>query len=304
MDILRHMVESYLADCLHNLNMPERLREAMNYSLLAGGKRLRPVLCLLCASVAAPAKDRKEVAKRVLPFAAGLEMIHTYSLIHDDLPAMDDDDLRRGRPSCHKAFDEATAILAGDALLTDAFSFMARAGLESGLVPDLVLQAIAVVAEAAGGRGMVGGQMLDMVCTGLGKTAEKGDPAMIERLRSMQTLKTGALFRAACVSGGILGGGDKNTLTALALYAEGLGAAFQIIDDILDETQDSATLGKPAGSDAEEGKLTWPALTSLDYSRKLAEAEANKAVTALAGITAPEAETLRSLAKKLLTRVY
>ena len=303
MDTLRKLVESFLADCLHDLNMPERLREAMNYSLLAGGKRLRPVLCLLCARAAAPEAKKEEVTRQALPFAAGLEMIHTYSLIHDDLPAMDDDDLRRGRPSCHKAFDEATAILAGDALLTDAFAFMTRAGLKNGLAPELVLQAIAVVAEAAGGRGMVGGQVLDMACTGLGKSAVKGDPAMIKRLREMQALKTGALFRAACVSGGILGGGDAETLTALKLYAEGLGAAFQIVDDILDETQDSATLGKPAGSDAEEGKLTWPALTSLEYSRKLAEAEADKAITALAGLSSPEAETLRALAQKLLTRV-
>ena len=296
-------VEAFLQTCLHNLDMPERLREAMNYSLLAGGKRLRPVLCLLCAGAVAPATEREALQTKVMPFAAGLEMIHTYSLIHDDLPAMDDDDLRRGRPSCHKAFDEATAILAGDALLTDAFAFMCEAGLSGGLDADRVLRAVAVVATGAGGRGMVGGQVLDMACTGLGAAPVRGDTALLAQLVAMQALKTGALFRAACVSGGILGGANAEQLAALRAYAEGLGAAFQIVDDILDVTQDSATLGKPAGSDAEQGKLTWPALTSLDSSREQAAKEAGKAVEALQGFSGQDADTLRELATRLLHRV-
>ena len=296
-------VEAFLQTCLHNLDMPERLREAMNYSLLAGGKRLRPVLCLLCAGAVAPEAEREAVKRKAMPFAAGLEMIHTYSLIHDDLPAMDDDDLRRGRPSCHKAFDEATAILAGDALLTDAFAFMCEAGLSGGLDPQRVLRAVAIVAAGAGGRGMVGGQVLDMACTGLGTAPVKGDSALLTQLTTMQALKTGALFRAACVSGGMLGGGDEVQLAALRAYAEGLGAAFQIVDDILDVTQDSATLGKPAGSDAEQGKLTWPALTSLEISRERAALEAGKAVEALKAFSGKEADTLRELATRLLHRV-
>ncbi len=300
---LTERVEAFLQNCLRDLEMPERLREAMNYSLLAGGKRLRPVLCLLCAGVVAPETGRETVQAKAMPFAAGLEMIHTYSLIHDDLPAMDDDDLRRGRPSCHKAFDEATAILAGDALLTDAFAFMCEAGLSGGLAADRVLRAVSVVAAGAGGRGMVGGQVLDMACTGLGSAPVKGDPALLSQLTAMQALKTGALFCAACVSGGILGGGSKEQLAALRTYAEGLGAAFQIVDDILDVTQDSSTLGKPAGSDAEQGKLTWPALTSLEASRERASVEAGKAVDALASFSGKEADTLRGLATKLLHRV-
>ena len=296
-------VEAFLQNCLHDLDMPERLREAMNYSLLAGGKRLRPVLCLLCAGAVAPEAERDSLKEKILPFAAGLEMIHTYSLIHDDLPAMDDDDLRRGRPSCHKAFDEATAILAGDALLTDAFAFMCETGVSGGLDAGRVLRAVAVVAAGAGARGMVGGQVLDMACTGLGAAPVRGDVTLLACLETMQSLKTGALFRAACVSGGILGGGSTEQIAALRTYAGGLGAAFQIVDDILDVTQDSATLGKPAGSDAEQGKLTWPALTSLESSRERAALEAGKAVEALRGFSGQEADTLRDLAMRLLHRV-
>ncbi len=300
---LTKLVEAYLAGSLDDLNMPEQLREAMKYSLLAGGKRLRPVLCLLCGGAVAPEEKRAALRRAMLPFAAGLEMIHTYSLIHDDLPSMDNDDLRRGRPSCHKAFDEATALLAGDALLTDSFSFMARAGLQNGLDPERVLSALGVVAEAAGSRGMVGGQVLDIACTGLGKAPQRGDPVLVRQLALMQSMKTGALFRAACVSGGYLGGANAGQIDALRCYAEGLGAAFQIVDDILDETQDSATLGKPSGSDAALGKLTWPALTSLEESRERAAAEAGRAVSALEDFCSPEADTLRALAERLLHRV-
>ena len=193
-------VEAYLQHCLDAIPMQGRLKEAMYYSLLAGGKRLRPVLCLSTAALFGLS------AEAVMPFAASLEMIHTYSLIHDDLPAMDDDDLRRGRPSCHKAFDEATAILAGDALLTDAFGFMASTVKD--LPAGRVLEALASVSSAAGSAGMVGGQILDMDCTG------KTD-VPLETLQTLHALKTGAMFRVACVSGGLLAGASEPDIASL-----------------------------------------------------------------------------------------
>lgn len=280
------MVETFLETCFLDGNIPERLREAMRYSLLAGGKRLRPVLCLSCAALCGGAQDA------VLPFAASIEMIHTYSLIHDDLPAMDNDDLRRGKPSNHKAFDEATAILAGDALLTDAFTFMAG----TALPPDQVLRAVATLAEAAGGAGMVGGQVLDMIHTGEGRISP-------DELRRMHAMKTGALIRASCVSGAQLAGADEARTAALSAYGTALGAAFQIADDILDVTADTATLGKPAGSDVEQGKMTYPALLGLEQSRRLAEERMAAAVGSLEGCSGPEAEFLRGLARYVVDRV-
>ena len=281
------LVEQYLSGCLAELPMQTRLREAMNYSLLAGGKRLRPVLCLSTAALFGLK------AEAVMPFAAALEMIHTYSLIHDDLPAMDDDDLRRGRPSCHKAFDEATAILAGDALLTDAFGFMASTG--KTVRPDNVLRALAEVASAAGACGMVGGQILDMECT--------GKPSVpLSTLQHLHALKTGAMFRVACVSGGLLAGASAPEITALRSYGEALGVTFQIVDDILDETADTETLGKPAGSDAEMGKTTYPSLVGLERSRELALSFATRAAESLDDFDGPDADFLRGLALMLVDR--
>lgn len=280
-------VEAYLQHCLDAVPMRERLRDAMYYSLLAGGKRLRPVLCLSTASLFGLS------AERVLPFAAALEMIHTYSLIHDDLPAMDDDDLRRGRPSCHKAFDEATAILAGDALLTDAFGFMARTGKD--LPAERVLRAVAAAAQAAGASGMVGGQVLDMECTGRSDVP-------LPTLRTLHSLKTGAMFRVACTSGGLLAGASDEGLEALRAYGEALGVTFQIVDDILDETSDTATLGKPVGSDAAMGKTTYPSLLGLERSRELAEEYAGKAADSLRAFSGPDAAFLQGLARMLVTR--
>ncbi len=278
-------VEDWLSSCLDTLPARERLREAMNYSLLAGGKRLRPVLCLSSASLFGLS------AEKVLPFACALEMIHTYSLIHDDLPAMDDDDLRRGRPSCHKAFDEATAILAGDALLTDAFAFMASCDLPA----QQILSAIRETATAAGSAGMVGGQVMDMEYTGRTGVA-------LDTLRTLHALKTGAMFRAACVTGALLAGASEQDVTALRAYGEALGVTFQIVDDILDETSDTATLGKPTGSDVEMGKTTYPSLIGLDKSRELALKHANQASEALAGFSGPDASFLRGLAVMLVDR--
>ena len=248
-------VEAYLQHCLDAIPMQGRLKEAMYYSLLAGGKRLRPVLCLSTAALFGLS------AEAVMPFAASLEMLHTYSLIHDDLPAMDDDDLRRGRPSCHKAFDEATAILAGDALLTDAFGFMASTVKD--LPAGRVLEALASVYSAAG---------------------------------------SAAMFRVACVSGGLLAGASEPDIASLRAYGEALGVTFQIVDDILDETADTATLGKPAGSDAEMGKTTYPSLMGLDRSRELAQEFAEKAVDSLSAFSGQDAAFLKGLALMLVTR--
>ena len=287
-DILRErgkMVEDYLAGCLDGRDIPSRLRDSMRYSLHAGGKRLRPVLCLTCAELCG------QQMRNVLPFAAGIEMIHTYSLIHDDLPAMDNDDLRRGKPSNHKAFDEATAILAGDALLTEAFSMMCRAEI----APGLVLRAIAVLAEAAGPSGMVGGQEWDMLYTG-------GAEISLEELRRMQRMKTGALLRASCVCGALLANVDDSGLKAVGAFGSALGEAFQIADDILDVVADTATLGKPAGSDAAQGKNTYPKLVGLEKSRELARARAADAQACLHEFSGKEAAFLRALAAYAVER--
>ena len=293
-------VEAWLGHCLTRRDMPQELRKAMEYSLLAGGKRLRPVLCLTTAVLCGAGEAD------VMPFAAAIEMIHTYSLIHDDLPAMDDDDLRRGKPSSHKVFGEATAILAGDALLTDAFSFMCEARAPA----PQVLRAVAELASAAGSTGMVGGQVLDMQFTGGEKGQGAGGvarqdpgPAVgLDELRYMHSLKTGALIRASCVCGALLAGAPESTVQALRLYGAALGSAFQIADDILDVTADTATLGKPAGSDVEQGKCTYPSLLGLDRSRQLAEEQRDVAVRSLHGLSGPEAGFLRGLADYVVSR--
>lgn len=278
-------VEAFLATCLDNRPLPPRLKESMLYSLQAGGKRLRPVLCMNCAALCGLAPEK------VLPFASAIEMIHTYSLIHDDLPAMDDDDLRRGKPSNHKAFDEATAILAGDGLLTDAFVIMCR----TPLAPDAVLKAVAELALAAGSSGMVGGQEWDMIYT--------GRPGIgLEELRSMQAMKTGALLRASCVCGALLAKADDAAVRAMSDFGASLGLAFQIADDILDVVADTATLGKPAGSDATQGKNTYPSLLGLEKSRKLAREQAESAKAALAAFPGVEADFLRALADYTVNR--
>ena len=280
-------VEDYLKT-LFTEDVPQKqLFDAMRYSLLAGGKRIRPILTLEFCRVCGGDMEK------AMPFAAAIEMVHTYSLIHDDLPAMDDDDLRRGRPSCHKAFDEATAILAGDALLTDAFGFMASTVKD--LPAGRVLEALASVSSAAGSAGMVGGQILDMDCTG------KTD-VPLETLQTLHALKTGAMFRVACVSGGLLAGASEPDIASLRAYGEALGVTFQIVDDILDETADTATLGKPAGSDAEMGKTTYPSLMGLDRSRELAQEFAEKAVDSLSAFSGQDAAFLKGLALMLVTR--
>ena len=285
-------VEVYLRERfgvrMRERGVPENLLAAMEYSLLAGGKRLRPVLCLTFAELFEAQRGR------VMPFAAGFELIHTYSLVHDDLPAMDDDDLRRGRPSNHKVFGEAGAILAGDALLTEAFGCMGRAW--PGMAAELVLPALSEAAKAAGAAGMVGGQVLDM-----DYTAREG--LTLAELARMQTLKTGARITASCVCGAILAGAGEEGVARAREYGEAVGAAFQIVDDILDEIGDAATLGKPVGSDREQGKNTYPSMIGLDESRRLAEERVAAAVAAIEPYCGEASEFLRDLARYIVVRV-
>ncbi len=284
-------IEAFLEPCLRDKNIPEQLLLSMEYSLLAGGKRLRPALVMAFASMFGARREA------VISFAAGLELIHTYSLIHDDLPAMDDDDLRRGKPSNHKRFDEATAILAGDGLLTEAFGLMLDAAMEKGLSSKHVLQATRVVAKSAGAAGMVGGQTVDMEFTG------RSD-VVLDELRRMHAMKTGALISCACISGAILAGASMEDVQASSDYGRNIGVAFQIVDDILDVVGDEAELGKPVGSDEAQGKATYPALIGLGESRKLAKGYATKAMAALEPFKGSDAEFLRELARYIIERAH
>jgi geranylgeranyl diphosphate synthase, type II len=259
---------------------PPRMREAMQYSLLAGGKRLRPTLALAAAEAIATANGTEVEQARALalPSACALEIIHTYSLIHDDLPAMDDDTLRRGRPTSHVVFGEGLAILAGDGLLTEAFALMAREPEdEAGLsLAGRKLRAIRVVADAAGPCGMVGGQAIDLEAAGTGAAFDA------DGLRAMHARKTGALIRAAAAAGAVMAGADAAQLAAIEHFAAELGLAFQIVDDILDVEGASEALGKTAGKDAASGKPTYPALYGLDRSRRMAAECVERALAALA----------------------
>ncbi len=236
--------------------VPARLTEAMAYSLLAGGKRLRPVLALAGYEAAAASMGRPTDLAVALPIACAVEMIHTYSLIHDDLPSMDNDDFRRGRPTNHKVFGEAVAILAGDALLTEAFAVAAR----SPAPPEAVVAALSMLAQAAGAAGMVGGQVIDFTAT--------GQKVSVDTLRHLHRLKTGALLSVSLGAGARLAGPSQDVLDGLRHYGEALGLAFQIIDDVLDVTADLATLGKDPGSDAAKGKTTYVDLLGVDGARR------------------------------------
>ncbi|MBQ7607007.1 MAG: polyprenyl synthetase family protein [Desulfovibrionaceae bacterium] len=282
----RRRVEDYLARVLTDTHIPAKLAEAMQYSLLAGGKRLRPVLCLSSAALFGCDEET------LVPFAAAIEMIHTYSLIHDDLPAMDNDDLRRGKPSNHKVFGEATALLAGDGLLTEAFVSMTRTGVE----PQALCAAIAELARAAGALGMVGGQEVDLELTGRPSVS-------LDAVQAMHALKTGALLRASCTSGALLASAPKEAFEHIAAYGSELGIAFQIADDILDEVADPALLGKPVHSDRERNKATYPALVGLDESRRFAAEHADRARRALETFTGRDADFLRALATYTVERV-
>ena len=264
-----------------------RVVQAMHYSLFVGGKRLRPILCL--AAAATVGGDPGEA----LPVACALEMIHTYSLIHDDLPAMDDDDLRRGQPTCHKKFDEATAILAGDGLLTEAFHTLAAVAPRVEGREAVLLEITELLAKAAGYRGMVGGQMLDLMA--------EGRKISFKELELIHRFKTGALLTAATRAGALVGGGSRVEVAALTSYGEKFGLAFQITDDLLDVEGDAAEMGKAPGMDEQRQKATYPALVGLEASRQWARRLIEEAVAELEPFQ-DRADPLRELAQYLLVR--
>jgi geranylgeranyl diphosphate synthase type II len=238
--------------------LPPTIHEAMRYAVLGGGKRIRPIMAIAAAEA---------VGANVEPLLAHLcaiELIHTYSLVHDDLPPLDNDDLRRGRKTTHVVYGEAMGVLTGDALLTEAFAWLARP--IAGLEPAHQLRAIAVVATAVDSTGMIGGQVADIVAE-RSQEASTDREALLRELEFIHRNKTGKLFTASVVLGGLLAGASEEQLAALRRYADALGLAFQIVDDLLDIEESSATLGKTAGKDVEQGKLTWPALLGAESAR-------------------------------------
>ncbi|MSU70865.1 MAG: polyprenyl synthetase family protein [Opitutus sp.] len=265
---------------------PARLHTAMRYSLEAGGKRLRPVLVLAAAEFCGVTDDA------AVPAAVALECVHTYSLIHDDLPCMDNDDLRRGRPTAHKAFDEATALLAGDALLTQAFALLATSYTDR---PALATALVRELADTAGSRRLIGGQMEDLL-------AEKKADATAAELEFIHLNKTAAMIETSLVMGGLIGGADDVAIATLRRAGRHLGLAFQIIDDVLDATADSATLGKTPGKDARAGKTTYVGLRGLDPSRQIAR-DHTEAAIAVFNSLAGDTRFLRALVESMATRL-
>ncbi|RJQ51331.1 MAG: polyprenyl synthetase family protein [Nitrospiraceae bacterium] len=262
---------------------PEHLRESMGYSLMAGGKRLRPILSIASFEAAGGKSDS------ILPVAASLELVHTYSLIHDDLPSMDNDDFRRNKPTNHKVFGEAVAILAGDGLLADAFNIITHAEAD----PVRLLQVVRELSHAAGPEGMVGGQTADIVLEG--KKAKKKDIVYIH------THKTGALIRGSVRIGAIMAGAPRRKLDSLTEYGEKTGLAFQIIDDILDITGTKEEMGKSTGADSAKGKNTYPSAFGLKKSEKIAGQLIDESLDALKGFD-KKADPLREIAKYILLR--
>jgi geranylgeranyl diphosphate synthase type II len=238
--------------------LPPTIHEAMRYAVLGGGKRIRPIVAIAAAE-AVGAK-----VESLLAHLCAIELIHTYSLVHDDLPPLDNDDLRRGRKTTHVVYGEAMGVLTGDALLTEAFAWLARP--IAGLEPARQLRAIAEVAMAIDSTGMIGGQVADIVAE-RSQEASTDREALLRELEFIHRNKTGKLFTASVVLGGLLGGASEEQLAALRRYADALGLAFQIVDDLLDIEESSATLGKTAGKDVEQGKLTWPALLGAESAR-------------------------------------
>jgi geranylgeranyl diphosphate synthase type II len=321
----RELIDSYLKSYFSVTRKPSVLHEAMSYSLFAGGKRIRPILAL--ASYEACGGDPKDI----IPFASALELIHTYSLIHDDLPAMDDDELRRGKPTSHKVFGEAMAILAGDALLTEAFYMLSSMEVQSskfkvqsledigqpvqpltfnlqpstkdfesqsasgGPNPEQILKIVREVAMAAGASGMVGGQAQDIL-------SENSEPDK-DTLHFIHLHKTAALITASVRMGPMLAGSDEGTINALTRYGENIGLVFQIIDDILDIEGDPKELGKSAGLDKRKMKMTYPSLLGVEGSRQKAQDLISEAINALR-IFSSEADPLREIALYLIKRRF
>ena len=294
-----HPLETYLearqarveAALAHYLPAPDAsppiLAEAMRYSVFAGGKRVRPILLLAAADAVGGDSEA------VLPVACAMEFVHTYSLIHDDLPAMDDDDYRRGHLTSHKVFGEAVAILAGDALLTHAFEVMTCPALRARFTPTVLLEATHRLASAAGFAGMVGGQAVDM--------DSEGREVSLDVLEYIHCHKTAALIGAAITIGGLLGGGSRQQLEDLKRYGQAIGLAFQIADDVLDVEGDSTALGKQVGQDAQHGKATYPALLGLEASRQRAAVLLDEALEAISDFDGG-ADRLRQLARFIVNR--
>lgn len=281
---------------------PPTIEAAMRYSLSAGGKRLRPVLAIAAAEAVG-----SRLSAAVLSVAASLELIHTYSLIHDDLPAMDNDDLRRGLPTNHKVFGEATAILAGDGLLTLAFELLSRPAVARAVTPRRLVDIIQEIAAAAGYQGMVGGQLLDLQASRPAADGPGSPQAAVRApidetgLERIHRCKTGALIRASVRAGALVGGASAGALASLGRYGESIGLAFQIMDDILDVEGTSAELGKAVKNDQTKGKSTYPAVLGLDASKRKLALAVDRAVRALARL-GPRAEPLRAIAGYVASR--
>jgi geranylgeranyl diphosphate synthase type II len=283
-------VATYLRSLLGRYpEAPPRLMEAVEYSLMAGGKRLRPALVLETAAACGGGVPAASATNPSALAAAGaIELIHTFSLVHDDLPAMDDDDLRRGRPTSHKVFGEAMAILAGDAMVAMAFEVIA-----ADAAPNVAATLVAELASATGPRGMIGGQVVDI--------ASEGTATSLNQLQALHRMKTGALLVTSCRMGAIAAGAPRPTLDAVTNYARHLGLAFQIVDDLLDVTSTPEQLGKATRKDAAKGKTTYPGLIGVDASREEAKRQLAAAMEAVAGLDG-KAEGLRKLARFVVER--
>jgi len=266
---------------------PQRLHKAMRYSVFAGGKRIRPILAIAAAEVFG------KTAANVINIACAIELIHTYSLIHDDLPAIDNDDLRRGLPTNHKVFGEAIALLAGDALLTKAFQIMSQPSAVSGQQSALILKSIHEIAKAAGSTGMVGGQVVDI--------ESEGKEVAFPVLEYIHIHKTGELILASVRAGAILAGAENKELETITRYGEAIGLAFQIADDIIDVEGNKEDVGKNIGGDAKKGKVTYPSILGVDESRKRARELVDMAITALKDFDR-KAEPLREIARYIVER--
>ena len=284
----RSAVEKALADIFREPGGPaSRIREAMSYSLFAGGKRLRPILCIAAAEAVGGTQSQ------TMPAACALELIHTYSLIHDDLPGMDDDDLRRGLSTNHKVFGIGAAILAGDGLLTEAFRLLAGKGLSMPDSAPAFIRAMAIIAEAAGYLGMVGGQMADLDA--------EGKVVSLETLSFIHTHKTADLIAASVKAGAVLANADKPAFDSLGDYGINIGLAFQIRDDLLDVEGDANAMGKSTGSDNKRGKATYPALLGLDRSKEIQRNLVEKALKSIAAFDY-RAQPLRAIAAYIIER--
>ena len=282
-NIINNYLESSVGECTFGEDI---VHNSMKYSLGIGGKRIRPVLvlefCRICGGD----------IEKALPFATAIEMIHTYSLIHDDLPCMDDDDMRRGMPSCHKKYGEEYALLAGDGLLTGAFGKVAESDIAKES-PEIAIKAISALSSLAGVNGMIGGQVVDL--------RNEDKPCSLDVLRTMDSLKTGALIKCSAILGVLAANGNSEQMNAAVTYAENLGHAFQIIDDILDVVGDEKELGKPIGSDADSNKSTYVSILGIDKSKEYADELTKKAMDSLE-VFGEEGDFLKDLAVSLISR--